>query len=102
MFENKANVLTETVPHGEQCPDAMRTGVFPHCAAQLQKCYLCGAVHKPRSVKTCEWLARMCEINDCLPKFPGSGMPPDLATGLDDNQIEEIAKCDIPCDHWQT
>ncbi len=63
VFENKSKdtgdntALDETVNDCVQCLDAICESFFPKNAANLQKCHMRGGVHKPCSVKTCEWLA---------------------------------------------
>ena len=58
-------------------------------------------MQKPHNVTTHEWLARVCEVNNCFPCFPPSTVPPQPASKLDEDQIKDVAKCGIPCD-WTT
>ena len=40
----------------------------------------------------------MCDIDDCLPRFPEFGSPPMDPIELDNDKFEVIAECEIPHD----
>lgn len=71
------------------------------CTFLLGQAYVCRALCKPHSVKTCEWLAHTHEIDDQhLPKFPGTDGLPTPPSELDKDETKEISKCGTP-HNWQ-
>ena len=98
MFNNHAQTSDnkEMPENCEACLDAVRTSIFPHRAAALQKRYMCRHIRKPRSMKTREWLACVYELNNYLPRFPRTGRQAKVPEKLADDQIEEIAEYGIP------
>jgi hypothetical protein len=49
---------------------AVTEEVFPRNAARIQKRWLRRYLNKPKNMSTRDFIARVCEINNCFPYFP--------------------------------
>ena len=92
VFNNHAGALNqESVENCKKCLNTVRDSVFPCRAAATQKQCMRHFLKKPLSVTTREWLARVFEINKCLPRFPPSGDPPVAVTKLDQDKLRTLS-----------
>ena len=91
VFENAAKDLDENSDNLKAGFKAIAKVIFPPKAALTQKRCMQRFLREPKGMKIYEFMARLCEINNLLPKFPEMGVPP-LNTKLPDDEIKEIAE----------
>ena len=85
-FEAKATAVgTETVPHFNECLQAVATSVFPTRAMLKQKRYMRRMLRKTKETKTRDWAARAYEMNNYIEDFPEQN-----ATKLSDEEMKEL------------
>ena len=83
---------TKTTENRKAGFEAMAKVVFPPKAALTQKRHMRRFLQKPKGQKIHELMARLCELNNLLPKFPVFGDPPPN-TKLPEDEIKETAEC---------
>ena len=82
------------------CLEALRNLIFPHRAVLMQKRYLRRFVHKPATIKTQEFVARLIKINNYLPKFPPTTAGSADPASLPDDELLDILEFGMP-NLWQ-
>ena len=74
-----------------ECLDVIQNSVFPACSLMLQKRYMHRHTQKPCSMTMHKWIARLYELNNYLPHFPG-----ETPSKLEDDDMKEIVEDGIP------
>ena len=70
-FNARARELTtETVAHHTECLNAVTKHVFPQLSLQYQRRYMRRGLHKPATMSTRKFAARLQEMNSYLEEFP--------------------------------
>lgn len=99
-FNNTATLQNaETVANFKLCVEAVTKSIFPTRAVLLQKRFMRRYLRKPASMKTREYVARLVELNNYIPKFPptaGNGIP----VSLPDDELVDVIEFGVP-NSWQ-
>ena len=102
-FNNKATELGHaTVAHAALCRQAITKALAPPRAALVQKRYLRRFVRKPITMTSREYVERIREINNFLPRFPPivraqNNVP---VTALPDDELVDLLEFGVPSS-WQ-
>lgn len=95
VFEATSLEAAETTNNFKVCMDAVAQNVFPARAVLAQKRFMRRKLRKPAGTGIRDFVARLVEMNNWLPKFPGADIEK-----LPDDELAELLEFGVP-NSWQ-